>query len=59
LNIKALNVKKLNLKTKAIDFGKLRTRSEENNIRLRVQSAQSSGSGTSGEASTTKRESTE
>jgi len=50
LNIKALNVKKLNLKTNKIDFSKLRTRSEENNIRgLRTKSAQSSNSGASGD----------
>jgi len=48
LNIKGLNVKKLNLKTKQIDFSKLRTRSEENNIRLRTKSAQSSNSENSG-----------
>ena len=52
--IKGLNVKKLNLKTKQIDFGKLRTRSEENNIRLRTKSAQSSNSEYSGEAAITK-----
>ena len=53
--IKGLNVKKLNLKTNKIDFSKLRTRSEENNIRLRTKSAQSSNSGASGEAVAIKR----